>query len=311
MKLAPLAACSSSTSTSSESSSAPHVARRLTCATTRDRQPLMTTPSVELRSAFGDIDIYLFDQLARGHFDRRRRVLDAGCGDGRNLVYFLQERLHLLRYRSRRSRPSHRYARWPTGWRRLHPRLTSSPVSSMSLPWPDGSMDAVIASAVLHFVRDEPHFARIVQELWRVLAPRGLLFARLASTIGLEAVLGPVAGTRVRLPDGSDRFVVDLPMLLDWTERLGGHLIDPIKTTNVQGQRCMTTWCVEKSSLSSAPIPATGAQSHRENQDALLSLRLCGLSRPDPGSGSFDVRSRCRGTSAATRTRRPQPPWRR
>jgi hypothetical protein len=35
-------------------------------------------------------------------------------------------------------------------------------------------------------------------------------------------------------------------MLIDWTSRLGGRLADPIKTSNVQQQRCMTTWCVEK-----------------------------------------------------------------
>ena len=79
-----------------------------------------------------------------------------------------------------------------------------------------------------------------------MLAPDGMLFARLASNIGLEARIGP-AGRRVRLPDGSDRFVVDEPMLLERTQRLGGQLLDPIKTTNVQQQRCMTTWCVQQS----------------------------------------------------------------
>src|SRR3954466_10071151 len=47
-------------------------------------------PSTELRKTFGEIDIYLFDQLLRGRFDSRRRVLDAGCGAGRNLPYFLR-----------------------------------------------------------------------------------------------------------------------------------------------------------------------------------------------------------------------------
>ena len=114
------------------------------------------------------------------------------------------------------------------------------------LPWEDASVDAVICSAVLHFAVDNAHFERIVQELWRVLAPDGLFFARLASTIGLEHVIGEAAGRRVHLPDGTERFVVDETMLLRCTERLGGELLDPIKTTNVQGQRCMTTWCVRK-----------------------------------------------------------------
>ena len=117
----------------------------------------MTTPSVELRSAFGEIDIYLFDQLARGHFDRRRRVLDAGCGDGRNLVFFLkngftcfgidrdQSAIAQVRALATRLAPAIPPAHFVTG-------------ELDELPWPDGSMDAVIASAVLHFVRDEPAF---------------------------------------------------------------------------------------------------------------------------------------------------------
>ena len=64
-------------------------------------------------------------------------------------------------------------------------------------------------------------------------APQGLFFARLASTIGLEGFENAARGERVRLPDGSDRFVVDEAMLLDWTARLGGSLAYPLKMTNV------------------------------------------------------------------------------
>ena len=109
-------------------------------------------------------------------------------------------------------------------------------------------MDAVVCSAVLHFATDLAHFDRMVDEMWRVLASSGMLFARLASNIGLEHLVGP-AGRRVRLPDGSDRFVVDETILIECTRRLGGRLLDPIKTTNVQNQRCMTTWCLEKTGV--------------------------------------------------------------
>src|ERR1700742_1460330 len=43
-----------------------------------------------LQQSFGNIDIYLFDQLLKGTYDNCRKVLDAGCGGGRNLVYLLQ-----------------------------------------------------------------------------------------------------------------------------------------------------------------------------------------------------------------------------
>ena len=114
-----------------------------------------------------------------------------------------------------------------------------------ALPWEDESVDAVICSAVLHFARDEQEFAAAVKDMWRVLAPGGLFFARLATSIGLERQLPAPVG-RMRLPDGSERFVVDERTLLDWTSALGGTLADPLKTTNVANARCMTTWVMEK-----------------------------------------------------------------
>ncbi len=43
-----------------------------------------------LIESFGNIDIYLFDQLLKGRFDNSKRILDVGCGGGRNIVYFLK-----------------------------------------------------------------------------------------------------------------------------------------------------------------------------------------------------------------------------
>ena len=208
-------------------------------------------PSTRIKAEFGEIDIYLFDQLLRGRFDRRRRVLDAGCGEGRNLIYLLKSGYEC--FGIDRAPASVAYVRSLAG--SLAPDLPPNNFQTgelTALPWPDGVMDVVICSAVLHFARDEAHFAGIVRELWRVVAPDGLLFARLASNIGLEPLIGPAAGRQVRLPDGSDRFVVDEAMLLSWTARLGGELADPIKTTNVQQQRCMTTWCVRKNAVDQA-----------------------------------------------------------
>jgi tellurite methyltransferase len=204
----------------------------------------MPDVSAELHAAFGEIDIYLFDQLLRGRFDHRRRVLDAGCGSGRNLPCFLRHGFDIWAADSdpaaiaqvRRLIASLAPAT-PAG------RLHCGPLDA--LPWDDASIDAIICSAVLHFARDEQDFASMLREMWRVLAPGGLFFARLASSIGLEHRL-PAATGRMRLPDGSERFVVDEPTLLEWTAALGGRLADPLKTTNVQNLRCMTTWVIEK-----------------------------------------------------------------
>ena len=205
----------------------------------------MTDERGELAAEFGDIDIYLFDQLLRGRFDGRRRILDAGCGQGRNLPYFLRQGFDVYAIDEDPTAVSATKKLAA----RLAPKLPHDNIRQGALhvlPWPDGRMDAIVCSAVLHFARDGIHFDRMVEEMWRVLARRGLFFARLASSIGIEPLLPETSG-RLRLPDGTDRFVVDERTLVDTTARLGGTLLDPIKTTVVQDQRAMTTWVMTRS----------------------------------------------------------------
>jgi SAM-dependent methyltransferase len=119
-----------------------------------------------------------------------------------------------------------------------------------AMPFPDAHFGAVICSAVLHFAEDEADFEGMVREMWRVLEPGGILFARLASTIGIEARVRNLGSRWHRLPDGTDRFLVDEEYLRRVTSELGGELADPIKTTNVQNLRSMTTWVLTKRSSS-------------------------------------------------------------
>lgn len=114
-----------------------------------------------------------------------------------------------------------------------------------NLPFTDATFDLVISSAVLHFARDAQHFHTMVQAMFRVLKPGGYFFARLASDIGIEHLVKPLGNDRYLLPDGSERFLVSEQVLLQYTSQLG-QLYEPIKTTNVQNMRCMTTWCVQK-----------------------------------------------------------------
>ena len=116
------------------------------------------------------------------------------------------------------------------------------------MSFPDGFADVVLSSAVLHFARDDDHFAAMLRETVRVLKPGGLFFCRLASSIGMERQVERTQGRRFKLPDGSERYLVDEALLLKLTARLGLRLLDPLKTTVVQNQRSMTTWVAEKGS---------------------------------------------------------------
>jgi ubiquinone/menaquinone biosynthesis C-methylase UbiE len=115
-----------------------------------------------------------------------------------------------------------------------------------ALTFPDGMFDVAIYSAVLHFARDDAHFDAMVREAWRVVRPGGMLFARLASTIGIESQVRRIEGRRFSLPDGSERYLVDEALLMSLMVTLGGQLLDPLKTTVVQGQRAMTTMVVRR-----------------------------------------------------------------
>jgi SAM-dependent methyltransferase len=191
------------------------------------------------------VDIYLIDQLVRGQLTPEMRTLDAGCGGGRNLRLLLELGFDVC--------ASDEDPRAVESVRRLAaaiaPHLPAAnfrtePVERSSFD--AASFDAIVSSAVLHFARDHEQFSAMVQEMWRLLRDGGLLFCRLASTIGMEDRMRPLGGGRFALPDGSERYLVDEALLLELTKRLGGQLADPLKTTVVQDQRCMTTWVVRK-----------------------------------------------------------------
>ena len=199
----------------------------------------------DLREQFGDIDIYLFDQLLRGRIAPGMRILDAGCGGGRNLVYLMRHGYDV----SAADRDPAAVEQVRALAAALAPRLPPGnfrvePIEMLSFP--DASADVVIASAVLHFAASHEHFDGMLARLGRVLAPGGLLFARLASSIGIVDRVQPLGNGRFRLQDGSDRFLVDEALLMRATAALGADLADPLKTTIVQNQRAMTTWVLRK-----------------------------------------------------------------
>ncbi|MBC8030582.1 MAG: class I SAM-dependent methyltransferase [Pyrinomonadaceae bacterium] len=203
-------------------------------------------PIVNPQELFGDIDIYLLDQLLKGRLNPQMLLLDAGCGGGRNLTYFLKSGYEV--YGVDQSNASIAHVRALAA--RLAPQLPADnfrveAVEKMSFA--DATFDAVISSAVLHFASDESHWQTMVTEMWRVLRPGGIFFARLASTVGIEDQVKQIEDRRYHLPDGSDRLLVDEQMLSKTSAALGGELLDPFKTVVVHGMRSMSNWCLRKS----------------------------------------------------------------
>lgn len=201
--------------------------------------------ATNLQQLYGDIDIYLFDQLLKGRYDACHKILDAGCGGGRNLIWFLQngyevhgidpnaEAILLVRELSAKLAPGNNPQNFDVA-------------TAENLPFDSSTFDLVISSAVLHFAKNHEHFDTMLRSMWRVLKHGGYLFIRLASSIGIEDLIQHRGNGRYLLPDGSERYLVNEDKLLNYTIELGGYLHEPIKTTNVQNLRCMTTWCLQK-----------------------------------------------------------------
>jgi SAM-dependent methyltransferase len=200
---------------------------------------------MNVQEQFGQIDIYVFDQILRENISRGMRILDAGCGYGRNLVHLLREGCEIFAVDANAEGVEHVRALAA----QLAPDLPASNFRVGQLDqidFPDNFADVVICSSVLHFARDEAHFLAIIRELWRVLRPGGLLFCRLGSRIGME--FERLRGNIFRLNDGSEWFLVDEAVLMQLTQQLNAVMVDPLKTTIVQNHRCMTTWVLRRRS---------------------------------------------------------------
>lgn len=200
----------------------------------------------DVREMFGDIDIYLFDQILKERFSSNSMsILDAGCGGGRNLIYFLRGGFQVFGIdQNQKSIEQIKVLA-----QSLAPNLSPENFQTAAveeIPFSNESFGAIISSAVLHFAADGQHFDKMLVEMWRVLKPQGLFFARLASSIGIENLIIPIGGGRYLLPDGSERFLVDEKLLISKTNQMGGVWLEPLKTTNVQNLRSMTTWVLRK-----------------------------------------------------------------
>lgn len=199
-----------------------------------------------LPATLAGTDVYLIDQVLKGRVAPGARICDAGAGSGRNLAWFAEQGGYALTA-VEPSPDAHGAFVERFGALGLDPADVTwvpRPIESAGLS--AGAFDLVICNAVLHFARDAEHFAAMLRAAFDLVAPGGVFFARLATTIGMEGRLEPLGCGWYRLPDESERFLVDEAALLRWGSELGAEQIEPVKTTLVQGLRAMTTWVLAR-----------------------------------------------------------------
>ncbi|WP_299183862.1 bifunctional 2-polyprenyl-6-hydroxyphenol methylase/3-demethylubiquinol 3-O-methyltransferase UbiG [uncultured Aquimarina sp.] len=193
-----------------------------------------------LRSELGNIDIYLLDQLLKDRYSSQDKILDAGCGSGRNIHWFYKNKFNI--YGVDRDIEQIKYIK------SIYPDWdTKFGVSSLeTLKYENDFFDHIICSAVLHFASGTDHFTAMFSELIRVLKPTGTLFIRMTSNIGIKDNISHINEGVYRLGDESDRFLLT-PELL--TSIMNDHklsFLEPLKSTNVHDLRSMSTLVLQK-----------------------------------------------------------------
>lgn len=201
----------------------------------------------ELNIELGNMDIYLMDQVLKGSFLPGMRILDAGCGEGRNLIFFLNNNFEVHGLDS--SPDAIRMLQFIARSKQRDSELFQ--VGSInSLPYESTYFDAVISSAVLHFCNGVTEFLDSVDEAVRVLRPDGLFFVRMTSDLGIKEELQPLEDGKFQNPDGSVRFLLTRSLLDQVLERHPLRLAEPFKSVVVDHQRSMASLVFRKTPVS-------------------------------------------------------------
>lgn len=199
-----------------------------------------------LNTLLGNIDIYLLDQILKGRFTKDMKILDAGCGEGRNCIYFLNQGYQIFGAddNSVAIQMARVYAQTIQKGFDIY-RFQKALVEDM--PFHQGAFDTLISSAVLHFARSEDHFFQMMDEMMRVLKSDGLFFLRMCTDSGNILANSPHLGDGVYLlPDGSERFVLTEKLEEEMVKRYRLKYLEPSKSVLVRGQRSMGVFVLRK-----------------------------------------------------------------
>ena len=191
----------------------------------------------------GQTDIYLVDQIMKNRYKPDDVILDAGCGVGRNMYWFLQNGFTINGIDNSEIAIEE--------LKDTYPELTANfKVAAVERTgFANNHFNHIISSAVLHFANNTAHFKAMFREMVRILKPGGTMFIRMTSDIGIEEKVEPVGDGVYFLPDGSTRFLLTRPLLTDFMQQNKLSFAEPVKTTNVDDVRCMSTLLLQKNQI--------------------------------------------------------------
>lgn len=195
----------------------------------------------QLFTLIGQTDIYLLDQIMKGRYQRDEKILDAGCGSGRNMKWFLQNDFDIYGIDTSEAAI--------INLKKVNANIADDHLQVAALekiPFDNNFFDHIICSAVLHFANSVTHFKEMFAELLRVIKPGGTLFIRMTSDIGIEKQVELLSDGNYKIPDGSTRFLLTKPLLEEINNEFQFSFLEPLKTVNVNDIRCMSTLMLQK-----------------------------------------------------------------
>jgi 2-polyprenyl-3-methyl-5-hydroxy-6-metoxy-1,4-benzoquinol methylase len=138
-----------------------------------------------LNSALGNADLILVDQILKNRFHKQMRILDAGCGEGRNMVYFIKNdfRIYGIDANADAVKLAKLYCR------SLNNTFEVENIQNFTIeqnPFPDHFFDAIICLNVLHSAKNQNDFFLWFEQLIRMLHSGGFLLLSLQSQIGVS-----------------------------------------------------------------------------------------------------------------------------
>lgn len=184
------------------------------------------------------VDIYLIDQILKGRIKPEDRILDAGCGKGRNLRPFIEENYSFVGIDPEMDRIQYLSEKYPQHSR----QFIESSIEDFE---DDDGFNVILCNAVLHFAENDSHFEQLFSKLICLLKPDGILFIRMTSNIGLDPTLFPDTGV-YQLPDNTSRYLITRERITELLKEYNLELLDPVKSTVVEHLRSMTTAVFQK-----------------------------------------------------------------
>ena len=195
---------------------------------------------INLKQNIEGVDIYILDQILKDRYQPDDKILEAGCGNGRNLKWFYKNgfEIHGLDINSKR------LGSCKTIYAEQKEHFIEAELEQM--PYESNSFDHVICIAVLHFANDLNQYLKMFEELLRIVKPQGSLLIRTATNIGIENQVQEMSNGVFNLPDGSTRFLLTPAILHTLESDNRFKWIENVKTTIVKDKRAMTTLVIKK-----------------------------------------------------------------